>query len=224
MATVNLGATTNMRTEFNLGDALSTKIDFTIANDPHIKGSPFFVDTFSHSMIILKNGVGYNGVETRINLATNNIYFKTSDSTELVASKPYIKKLYLFNTTKSGNIDTVVFSLGYPPVEHNDETTLYQELTSGRAVFLKFTSKKLVEQNSPTATAMDKQYIALTTYYVFAYNNGHPHMEKWNKGKDFLLGFLYDKKEAVQKFINDLNLKCKSPEDATRVFNYYNNL
>ena len=155
MPTMNLGRGTNMRTTFNLGDAMGTKVDFTAANNPHIKGSPFYNDLFSSSQITLKSGVVYTGIETRINLFTNDIYYLSSDSTQLVAGKGAIKKVIIYQNEHSRPA-TTIFGSGYPPINHNDEYTFYEVLVSGEASLLKLTMKFLTDDQTLTATPEDK--------------------------------------------------------------------
>lgn len=219
--TITLGSGTNMRTSFNVGDIMSTKIGFNVADDPHIKGSPFYPESFSPSIIILKNGTGYTGVQTRMNLATNNVYFKTQDSAQLVAAKGIIKKLIIFQNMYSKS-DSVIFSSGHPSIGNNDENTFYEELVSGKVDFLKLTTKVLNSVQSLGASPLDKQYVDITDYYVSFGRNGI--IEKWRKGKDFIIGFLIDKKNDVQKFIEGNHLKCRSEDDIKKIFQYYNSL
>lgn len=221
ISSINLGRSTITPTTFNLGEIMSTKVDFTVNNDPHIKGSPFYNELFSPSLIVLKNGIIYNGVETRINLVTNDIYFLTKDSTQLVAGKGVIKKV-IFYQYKNSKPDSIIFSSGYPAVNQYDENTFYEELVSGEAAFLKFTTKVLNNDQSLTASPLDRRYTDITDYYVSFRKKGT--IEKWRKGKDFIIGFLSDKSGAIQKFIDNNNLKCKSPEDVKRVVEYYNHL
>src|ERR1019366_636440 len=182
MQTMNLGAGTNMKTTFNLGDAMRTSADFKTENNPHIKGSAFYDPAFSPSQITLKSGAVYTGIATKINLFTNAIYYLSSDSTQLVAGKGAIKKVILYQN-KHSKPDSVIFSCGYPSINHNDENTNY--------------------------------YVAISKKNI---------IEKWKKGKDFITGILNDKGSAIQKFIDDQNLKCKSLEDTERVIEYYNQL
>ena len=49
-------------------------------------------------------------------------------------------------------------------------------------------------------------------------------MEKWARGKGFLLRMMADKKDLIETFIEKEKLKCNSVEDAEKVINYYNQL
>lgn len=221
MQTMNLGAGTNMKTTFNLGDAMRTSADFKTENNPHIKGSAFYDPAFSPSQITLKSGAVYTGIATKINLFTNDIYYLSSDSTQLVAGKGAIKKVILYQN-KHSKPDSVIFSCGYPSINHNDENTIYEVLVSGEASLVKLTMKFLTDDQTLTATPEDKKFVENTDYYVAISKKNI--IEKWKKGKDFITGILNDKGSAIQKFIDDQNLKCKSLEDTERVIEYYNQL
>jgi hypothetical protein len=218
---MNLGAGTNMKTSFNLGDAMGTSANFKIENNPHIKGSAFYDPAFSPSQITLKSGAVYREIPARINLYTNDIYYLSADSTQLVAGKGAIKKVILFQRLHS-KPDSVIFSCGFPPINHNDENTIYEVLVSGKASLLKLTTKYLTDDETLTATPEDKKFVENTEYYVIVTDKNI--IEKWKKGKDFLAEILNHKGSSIQKFIDDQNLKCKSLGDTERVIEYYNKL
>lgn len=219
--TMNLGAGTNMKTTFNLGDVMRTGENFKTENNPHIKGTAFFDTAFSPSQVTLKSGVVYTGVETRINLVTNDIYYLTADSQQLVANKGLIQKV-TFIRYKGSKPDSVIFDSGYPAIKQNDENSFYEVLVSGEAALLKYTTRFLTDDQSLTASPFDKKYVENSVFYVAIRKKGI--IEKWEKGKNFLAGILKDKEVAIQKFIEDQKLKCKSLEDTDRVIEYYNQL
>jgi hypothetical protein len=211
----------NMQTSFNLGELMGTNVSFTVANDPHIKGTPFFYDSFLPAVITLRQGAMYNVPEMRLNLATNDLHFKRSDSTELIAAKGIIRTVAFHQNIKSMQV-TTTFSSGYPAIDNHDENTFYQEMVSGRAVLLKVTTKILDNVHSITASPLDKQYIDVISYYVSFDNRRR--IERWHKGKDFILQFFRDKKEEIEKFIEKENLKCKTADETKKIIEYYNSL
>ena len=211
----------NMQTSFNLGQLMGNNVNFTVSNDTHIKGTPFFYDLFLPAMITLREGAMYNVPEMRLNLATNDLHFKKSDSTELIAAKGIIRTVTFYQNIKSVPMATT-FSSGYPAIDNHDENTFYQETQSGKAVLLKVTTKILDNVHSITASPLDKQYIDVISYYI-SFDNRRK-IERWHKGKEFILEFFRDKKEDIQKFIEKENLKCKTIEDTKKIIEYYGSL
>ena len=114
------------------------------------------------------------------------------------------------------------FSSGYPAIDNHNENTFYQEMLSGKAMLLKVTTKILDNVHSITASPLDKQYIDVISYYI-SFDNRRK-IERWHKGKDFILQFFRDKKEDIQKFIEKENLKCKTTDETKKIIEYYNSL
>src|SRR5260221_980747 len=211
----------NMQTSFNLGQLMGNNVSFTVANDPHVKGTPFFYDSYLPAVITLREGAMYNVSQMRLNLATNDLYFKKSDSTELIAGKGIVRRVTFYQNIKSMPV-TTTFSSGYPAIDNHDENSFYQEMLSGKAMLLKVTTKILDNVHSITASPLDKQYIDVINYYVSFDNRRR--IERWHKGKDFILQFFRDKKENIQKFIEKENLKCKTTDETKKIIEYYNSL
>jgi hypothetical protein len=221
LSALGFGAGTNMRTTFNMGDIMSTKGTFVFSNDPHITGSPFLNDSFLPSIFLLVNGNSYKGVKANVNLVTNDVYFVAPDSSIMVAAKGVIKYLILISPGRS-KTDSIIFGTGFSPIDHHDKSTVYQVLTIGKIMFLKYTRRELTNVHSLTASPMDKKYSDVVYYYLV--NNDENQIEKWKKGKDFIIEFIGRKTDLLQKFISDNNLRCKSHEDIVRIINYYNTL
>ncbi len=206
---------------FTLGMLMGTNEDFNVLNDSHITGTPFYYEQFLPCDITLLNGEVYKGLQMRLNLETNSIHYKTSDTTELVAGKGVVRSITFFHTEKK-MLDSTTFSCGYLGTLGNDENTYYEEMASGTTKLLRQAIKFLSAIQSLTATPLDKQYNTDYNYYVCM--NYRANIERWRKGKEFMLEVLHDKKEEIVKFIDQKGLKCKSPEDARKIIDYYNTL
>jgi hypothetical protein len=212
---MNIGMDTKMA--FNLGNMAGRP--FQVNQFDNIKGSPYYIDSFSTCYFTMADGKTYTGIKMRLNLFSNDLHFISRDSTELVVSKGSVKRIAFLQQDKD-SLRFSVFSTGYPEVDNNDTYSYYEELASGRILLLKLTRRILQNQRLLTSSPLDKEFTSVNSIYVFAKNK----MEKWSKGKGFLLRVLSDKKELVENFIEKEKLKCNSVEDAEKVINYYNQL
>jgi hypothetical protein len=206
-------------TSFNLGQGFGTQ--FEISNYKDIEGTPYFTDAFSDSYIMMNTGKSYIGPKIKLNLYTQKLHFLSKDNTELIAQDGVIKKVNFLIKSDSESL-SYTFGCGYPPVGNNTALTFYQEFNSGNAVFLNFISKSIVERKTLATINPGKEFSETSTYYV--YRNDQNKIEKWRKGKEFILDFLSDKRGLINTFINDNNLACKSPQDAIKIIQFYNNL
>jgi hypothetical protein len=212
---MNIGMDTRMT--FNLGNMAGRP--FQVNQYDNIKGSPYFIDSFSTCYFTLNDGKTYTGIKMRLNLFSNDLHFISKDSTELVASKGAIKRI-AFQQQEKDSLRFSVFSAGYPAVDNNDAASYYEELASGKIMLLKLTRRVLQNQRLLTSSPLDKEFTSINTIYVYSNNK----MEKWTKGKGFLLRIMADKKEQVEAFIEKEKLKCNSADDVEKVINYYNQL
>lgn len=187
-------------------------------NRVEIKGSPFLPGEWAKAVVTLKDNRIFSGISMRLNCVNNSIHYLTSQKTEMVAPDGMIKEIVMVDSTGASPTEYRLAS-GFPEIGKNTAATFYERLVYGKAQLLKYTKKKLKEYKA-YAGATEKEYVSNEDYYVFINND----IKEWEKGKEFLLEMLADKKEKVQEYINEQKLKCKSIDDVKLVLNYYNSL
>lgn len=187
-------------------------------NRIEIKGSPFLPGEWAKAVVTLRDNRSFSGISIRLNCVNNSIHYLTSQKTELVAPDGMIKEIVMIDSTGTTPTEFRLVS-GFPDIGKNTAATFYERLVNGKAQLLKYTKKKLKEYKA-YAGATEKEYVSNENYYVFA--NGF--IKEWEKGKEFLLEILADKKEKVLEYIDKQKLKCKNTGDVELVLNYYNNL
>jgi hypothetical protein len=194
-----------------------------LGKDPYanVEGTPFLYDFFSDCSIQFNDDKWFAGPKVRFNATTQKFHYLNSKNEELVPKDGLIKRFAFTVPDKKDSI-TYVFSCGYPDIGINTSSTYYQEYNTGTATVLRFISKSVVERKTLATVNPVKQFSETSVYYVF--NSAQNKIEKWRKGKDFIIDFLSDKSVLVTKFINDNKLSCKSVEDVILVIQYYNNL
>ncbi|MBI1781927.1 MAG: hypothetical protein HYR66_11245 [Sphingobacteriales bacterium] len=215
--TINIGGDGTTTT---LGSLLGNRI-FPLETYSEVSGSPYFLDSFTNCVITTKKGQKYAYNKMRMNLHSQKIHFLDKNNTELVVDDDVITRIVFL---KQG-VDTIAgfaFSCNYPAIGKNNSLTYYLEVNSGRARMLQLISKDVGSSNMVTGQVAKKEFKEHKEYFM--YNENHSKMERFKKGKESVLDLLRDKKDLVEKFINDNNLNCKSAEDVVKVFDYYNSL
>lgn len=205
------------RTSINLGTLMGQPFETSQYAD--FKGTAYFMDSFLNAALLLNDGKVYGGIKMRVNLASNNIHYLNNGGTELVAPKDVVRRVALLKQ-EADSAPLAIFSNNYPAVDNNDQLTYYQELCSGKAFFLKLTRKVLTQQQGLTVSPLNRQFSNHESWYVFA----NKKMEHWRKGREFVLFMLSDRQKEVEQFIDQQNLKCKSPGEMQKIVDWYNKL
>lgn len=215
------GLNTNQFQKINLSNALTGGLPFTTDDNLNIQGSPFLFDEFNDAFVQLRDDKFYSGIKIRFNLETNKIHYLNQDKKEMIADNGVIKRFYLKSFDGTDSI-AYSYGCGYPESPGTTVYTFFQEYNSGVASFLRLHSKMIVERKTLATVDPAKQYDEKESYYV--YNSNYKKLVKWKKGKDFILDMLADKSVEVGDYIRQNRMECKSPDDAIRIIQFYNQL
>jgi hypothetical protein len=212
---MNIGMDTKLT--YNLGNLAGRP--FEVHQFDRVKGSPFYIDSFTHCYFTIGDGKTYKGIKMRLNLFSNELHFLGKDNAEFVADKGVIRKI-VFLRLISDSVESTVFGCGYPPINNNTGNTYYEELTAGKITLLKATTKVLQGRQSLTSSPLDKEFVDTHSYYI--YMDGK--INRLYKGKEYVLNLLADKKDEMAAFLTKEKLKCNSTEDIRKAFMFYNQL
>lgn len=208
-------------TFFNLEERLSNK-PLNWSNRENINGTPFFLDSFTYCNIFLKNGKTYFTDKMRLNLFTQELHFLNKEGNEFTTTGETVKKAIFYKELAKDSFTIYSFSCGYPAIDNNSELTYYLELDTGKVLLLEQKTKTVITPPMVSLTPPPRRYSEQSTFYV--YNPNHMKMERWRKGKGFILDFFSDKKNDIEKFIESKNINCKSLAEIKKVIEFYNTL
>lgn len=186
-------------------------------NRTEIKGTPFFTRNWGTALVTLKDNRVFRNVPIKLNCVNNTLHYLTASKEEMIAPDGAIKELLLIDSSES-NVKEYLFVSGYPAIGKHTVNTYYERQLNGKAQVLVFTKKRLLESRPLGSPGPEKEYLGVEQYFVF--KDGAMH--EWQKGKDFLLNLLSDKREAVESFIKTQGLKCRSEQDLKTVLAFYN--
>ena len=186
-----------------------------------VEGSPYLYSFFTKCFIEFNDGKMFIGPMVRFNVTNQKLHYQGANDVELVLQDGVIKRFSFFIPSGKDSIN-YIFGCGYPAISTNSIYTFYQEYNVGTASLLRFINKTVVERKTSANINPYKEFSEASTYYV--YNARYKKIEKWRKGKEFLLEMLFDKQDVVNRFMNDNKLSSKSPEEAIKVIQFYNNL
>ncbi|MGN6416213.1 MAG: hypothetical protein ACTHMC_01890 [Pseudobacter sp.] len=186
-------------------------------NQTAIKGTPFFTKSWGTASVTLKDNRTFKNVPVRLNCVNNTLHYLTSNKEEMIAPDGAIKELLLIDSAESG-VKEYQFVSGYPAIGRHTAFTFYERQLNGKTQLLVFTKKRMLESRPLGSAAPEKEYLGVEQYFVF--KDGEMH--EWQKGKDFLLNLLSDKRDVVESYIKEQRLKCRSEEDLKKVLSFYN--
>ena len=187
----------------------------------NMDGSPYFSDYFSPADINCSNGKTYRDVSARINLLTKEVEYKTTGDSIFITVL-HVKSIF-FKSIPDRN-DGPAFTATFTSVGEfvNDPgAAVYQVVEPGKIALAKkidvtFHDHKLFGDASITRTFDWQENL----YAILPGNQ----VKKMEKGKDFMLDLLSDKKQAVDDFIAKNSIRCKTEKDFRKVISYYNSL
>jgi len=185
-----------------------------------IQKTTTFIEEGSNSLpekncvVVLKtrDGKVYNNVKGRIDLQTEGFIYLAKEQ-ELMCALP-IEQI-VFDSCDSA-LEGAIFKTGYPPIDKQNDKSLYRVLSQGKATLLKHYAVKWQDITPFYNTNTTRIYTQMQQYYLFL--NGKIFSLK--KNKDNLRQLLDSPKEYITK--NKLNLK--EEEDAIKLVAYYNSL
>ena len=184
-------------------------------------GSPYFSEYFSPADISCSNGKTYRDVSARINLLTKEVEYKTANDSIFITVL-HVRSIF-FKRIPDRN-DGPAFTATFTSVGEflNDPgSAVYQVLEPGKIALAKkidvtYHDHKLFGDASITRTFDWQENL----YAILPGNQ----VKKMEKGKDFLLDLLSDKKQAMDDFIVKNSIRCKTEKDFRKVISYYNSL
>ncbi len=180
-----------------------------------VEGSLFFPPTYSLARIVFTNGKYNSRVSAKLNMYDNTILYQDVNGVELELVIPVTS--IEFRDTLSGNNE---FFRKFNHIDGLDEKILYQVIDTGRISLLKhhFVNYR---DFAPYGTAViTRTFEQKPVFYMIKDEK----VLKAGKNNDNLFSFLNDKKQHVDEFIKNNNMRLKTEKDLAAVIHFYNSL
>jgi hypothetical protein len=187
--------------------------------EPDVTGSPFINDTWVPAKITLSKGKIIESISVKVNIESNQLYFRDSTGKEMVAVEGLVRKIDCFDFSKD-NIQ-YVFKNGYPGIDKQNENYFYRVFTEGKIELLEKRTKYIRVFKNEYSGEITKEFVeGATILYVYA--NGI--MRAFHPAKNFVISLMKDKEHAINIFIKDNKINSKKIHDLIKLFNYYEGL
>lgn len=188
--------------------------------DPDVLGSPFLNDEWQPARLTFFKGNSVSPVLVKINLESNELYFKDSSGKEMIALEGLVKKIELLDTNYQDS-STQIFKGGYPSIDNQNQHYFYQLLADGKTELLAKKSKQIETDKNMLSGEIRRQFSEpAITLYLFKDNE----MKPLKTGKSYLLELLKDREALVTAFINSNKINLKKIPDLVKLIRYYNSI
>jgi hypothetical protein len=173
-----------------------------------IQGSPFLHSMYTMAYIRLKNGFASHA-QAKFSIFTNEVIF-TNGSTEMALdSVDYMT----YNVVNADGIpETVKLKSGFPPINKNNSSTIYQLLDSGINIqFLKHQSQQ-IEDVRPLGMPAYKEFRTSKEYFLHVNGEG---MKKIKLDMKSIQQALPSYKDKIPEIVKEKNLDLRKESDVS---------
>jgi len=178
--------------------------------DADVQGTPYLFDDWLPGSVVTEDGKTYNNLKLKYDIRFSQLIFLNQNDEASGFREP----------VKMFTINHMVFTNGFPSVDAQTIAAFYQVLADGKIKLLKYSKKVIEERQTYGATAMEKSYRKMQSYYVF--KDGK--MTKVRADKKSLLAALPDQAPKLETYIKDNNVNLKDDMGMAQVITYYNTL
>jgi hypothetical protein len=191
-----------------------------VNSEADVSGSSYFLADWKYGRLRLVDSSGYDHIRIRLNLQTQEVHFLNKKNVEMVLPKGFIREVILLDSSSPGDPLMYTFKCGFPAIDNQDGSNLYQVLAGGRLELLRSTRKIVSMEKNSISGEETKEISEYTDYYLFSGGT----MKKLKKDRAFILGSVGDKKDKVDAYAVAGKLNFKSIDDIGRIITYYNGL
>jgi len=204
---------TNNQTYYNF------RHDEEIDLNQEIVGTPYLDDNFIAGTIFVNDTLTFPGIKMKYNAYYD--LFEVAPSIENPDEEPSYVDKDAARQIKLGN--TIFVALPNP--KNPSELQYYQFLTGGKSLRLLKLHQKILSDRIQAPTSMTRDVPAMYKDHSELYfldSEGVLYLIPNNKKE--ILWFMKDKKEAIEKVIQESHLNLKEETDLLKLVRYYNTL
>lgn len=187
-----------------------------------VKGTPYFINSFLESDMVLNDGRIYTGVILMYEAYNDAALILSNDDT-LMLDKTKVKGFTLKDKIAGKTYCFELTALSPEKTDKHDFNFL-EIASSGNIDFLIRHYCELAPANfDPTFNTGSHydEYSINNSYYI---RNSQGEINKIRLNKKSILEILNDKVTEIKKFVSDNKLKYDKEQDAKRIFEFYNSL
>lgn len=185
--------------------------------DPDVEGIPFVNTNWVLATITLSKGKKIGPIPIKLNLESNELYYRDSTGKEMIATEGLVKKIDCLNFYSKDSI-RYVFKSGYPAIDKQNKNYYYQVFTEGKIELLAKKFKYISTVKQEYSGEISKEFVeGAVVLYMYVDDK----IQEFHSNKNFITSLLKDKEQAVNVFINTNKINFKKTSDLVKLLNYY---
>lgn len=188
-----------------------------IKNVEEIEGTPYLLEEWNWGAVKLKNGRYAKDVSLKLDLYNNKLFFqREGTSFEFLAAV----QEFIIGYKESFDSVALLYRSGYAPIDKNNEETFYEVLADGKTQLLNY-RYKLITEYKPYNQPLRRKFTDKEQLYIATPDK---RMVKISKSKDDIIKALPAQEAAINKIVDEKNLKLKKEEDIAKLIAALNQL
>ncbi len=184
-----------------------------------VEGTPYFINEFKYGTIELKTGRKFINAFFKLDIASNEILFRTPDNEEGIISSQFVNEVQIQDTSLQ-DIKSYYFRTGFPSIDKYKSGEFCEILAEGKLTLVNVIHKKIETRKNDFSGEIVKEFVLYEDLYV--YQNGE--MKRMKKDRDFLLLLMQDQRAKMEEYLKRDKKNLKNPQILAETIRYYNQL
>lgn len=187
--------------------------------DAEVVGHVFLTDEWQVGNIYFTDGKMAMQVKVKINIYNNYLHFLNAQAIEMYKEANEIALVQIVNPF---NNDSIAKAYKCLETAKNGKkiTAFFEQISPGKIELLKLVEKKIVVSKNEFNKQETKELVQYEEYFVYT----NAVVKEVKKKKAFFQELLFDKWDAIDKYINENNLDFRTIGNIKKIIEFYNNL
>ncbi|TBO40390.1 hypothetical protein [Pedobacter kyonggii] len=180
-----------------------------------LKGSPYFINTWSKGLIKQSNGQSIKDIDLKYDQLQDELIFKDAKGQELGFAVPVteFKIDYIIN----GLAKSSLFRNGFEPFKGSTLLNYYEILYKGQLSLAKKNVKRIEEYREYNSATTTKSIIERVKYYYYSANK----LFEFKRDNNSIKEAFGNSAIPLLAYIKENKFNLKNDEDLIKIFNFY---
>lgn len=197
-------------------DMFVTNRAIDVSGFDKIDGSPFLSKETKKAFIKLTNGEKFSNVWIRFNIHNNELLL---DNGKQFLALMNVDSAAYTEVDASGSLQNIILKTGYPAIEKNTESSIYQVLASKNSIQLLKYYKTKIEKVKTMGMPDKDAFVTQGDYYL--YDTVSKSLREIKLNKKSVLGAL-SKFSSASEMATDLNTNFRNEKDVVKFISSLN--
>lgn len=185
------------------------------------EGNPYLFENYVIAEVTLMDGKVYPTINARFNLVERQLVYIDENNQEMLVTSP-VKSIRFFNSIDNGVMQEGVKLESIGKALNTPNAPIYDVMEDGKARLMKQIIVTYADNKRYGEATITRTFKRKEVYYAQLAPSDE--LKKIERNKEDVAGLFGSKQVQVSTYIEQNHLKCKSDEELTKVFHFYNSL